>query len=80
MTHPVTHSYGSVWVCLNQFCSRRLAGTLTTASNGVEFMTLATDFDIGNCTRVVSKNFPEAGLFAHIDFVVPKGWPESGVR
>ena len=65
---------------MNQFCSRRLAGTLTTASNGVGFMTLATDFDIGNCTRVVSKNFPEAGLFAHVDFVVPKGWPESGVR
>lgn len=71
---------GSIRVCLNQFCSRRLTGNFTTASNGVSFLTLATDLDVGNCTRVVSKNFPEAGLFAHIDFVVPAGWPVSGIK
>lgn len=71
---------GSVRVCLNQFCSRRLSGNFSTASNGVSFMTLATDFGVGNCTRAVSSHFPKAGLFAHIDFVVPAGWPESGTK
>mmetsp|Transcript_20371 Transcript_20371/g.52905 ORF Transcript_20371/g.52905 Transcript_20371/m.52905 type:complete len:454 (+) Transcript_20371:229-1590(+) len=71
---------GAVRVCLNQFCSRRLAGNFTTASNGVSFLTLATDVDVGNCTYAVAKNFPKAGLFAHIDFVLPAGWPKSGIK
>jgi hypothetical protein len=71
---------GSVRVCLSQYCSRRLSGNFSTASNGVSFLTLATDFDVGNCTHAVKKHFPEAGLFAHIDFVVPAGWPASGIK
>ena len=31
----------------------------------------------GNCTRDVRPFFPEAGLFAHIDFIVPAGWPTA---
>jgi hypothetical protein len=71
---------GTVSVCLNQFCSRRLSGTLRTSSNGVGFMTTQTDFGVGNCTKAASPNFPEGGLFAHIDFVLPAGWPASGIK
>ena len=69
---------GIVRVCLVQFCTRRLIGTLNYSSNGVGFMVMQTDLGVGNCTRATSKNFPEAGLFAHIDFLVPAGWPSSG--
>ena len=45
------HTSDSVRVCLSPVCSRRLSGNFSTASNGVSFLTLATDFDVGNCTR-----------------------------
>ena len=69
---------GSVKVCLHQFCTRVLSGNITSASNGVGFMLTETDFGVGNCTHAVSRAFPAAGLFAHIDFVIPAGWPGSG--
>ena len=36
----------------------------------------------GNCTslEIVSKHFPAEGLFAHIDFVVPAGWPDTTAK
>ena len=71
---------GSVKVCLNQFCSRVLSGSFATASNGVGFMLMETEFAVGNCTHEHSKNFPAQGLFAHIDFIVPAGWPNSTVK
>ena len=71
---------GSVNVCLNQFCSRVLSGEFRTASNGVGFMTTETLFNQGNCTSAHSKNFPEDGLFAHIDFVFPAGWPNTTAK
>jgi hypothetical protein len=69
---------GSVKVCLNQFCSRLLHGTVSTSSNGVGFMITETEFGVGNCTHNHSAKFPAAGLFAHIDFLLPAGWPTSG--
>ena len=71
---------GSVSVCLHQFCSRRLSGNFSTSSNGVGFMIMQTDFGVGNCTASVSRHFPKDGLFAHIDFVLPANWPESGIK
>lgn len=72
---------GSVSVCLHQgLCSRRLSGNLSTSSNGVGFMTTQTDFGVGNCTASVSRKFPADGLFAHIDFLLPANWPESGTK
>ena len=88
--HTNGHAYvahaadGSVKVCLNQFCSRRLSGTFSSSSNGVGFFVMQTDFSngtgVGNCTSRTGKHFPDAGLFAHIDFAVPAGWPASGTR
>ena len=71
---------GSVKVCLNQFCNRVLSGSFITASNGVGFMLMETEFAIGNCTHKHEKNFPTEGLFAHIDFIVPAGWPNTTVK
>ena len=74
----VVHSAnGSLKVCLNQFCSRVLSGQFHTASNGVGYMLTETLFDQGNCTANHSRNFPLDGLFAHIDFLVPAGWPNT---
>jgi len=77
----VSHSAdGSIKVCLRQFCSRVLFGTFHTASNGVGFMTTETEFNVGNCTSHTAGNFPAQGLFAHIDFVVPAGWPNTTLK
>merc|ERR1712224_1037640 len=59
----------------NQFCYRQLRGTFNVTSNGVGFLKVATVLSHGNCTH---GNFPAAGLFANINFVVPSGWPLSG--
>ena len=40
-------------------------------------MITETEFGVGNCTHKHKAEFPEAGLFAHIDFVLPSGWPAS---
>jgi hypothetical protein len=40
-------------------------------------MLTETLFDQGNCTANHSRNFPLDGLFAHIDFLVPAGWPNT---
>jgi hypothetical protein len=33
----------------------------------------------GSCNKTKSKMFPEDGLFAHIGFIVPAGWPDAGL-
>ena len=43
-------------------------------------MITETEFNTGNCTSLVSKNFPAEGLFAHIDFAVPVGWPDTTAK
>jgi hypothetical protein len=77
----VVHSAdGALKVCLHQFCTRVLQGRFHTASNGVGYMLTETVFDRGNCTSKNSRHFPEDGLFAHIDFLVPAGWPNTTAK
>ena len=71
------HADGQVDACLDQFCYRQLAGKVSNTSNGVGLLVMQTVLSHGNCSRQHHSTFPEAGLFAHIDFVVPAGWPSS---
>ena len=77
----IVHSAnGTIQVCLHQFCTRVLQGRFHTASNGVGYMLTETVFDRGNCTSKHSPHFPKDGLYAHIDFLVPAGWPNTTAK